>query len=404
MSERKLRNGYTTGTCASAAARAAAVFAITGMILREVTLTLPDGMRDRWKTVACTGEDSEVWFGVRKDAGDDPDVTNGVWVYARAERIDMDGLETLRRDGSGYWLEQYPLLYLTGGRGIGMVTKDGLSCPAGHYAINPVPRRMILSAVDAICRETDFKGTLKITVAIPEGVGLAAKTFNPKLGIVGGISVLGTTGVVRPMSEEALLETIRLDIHMKAVAGERVALMAPGNYGEGFLRERLGVPVGEAVICSNFVAESVRMLAEEGFPDVLYVGHIGKLIKVSAGMRNTHSKYGDGRMEEMARLVPLTQCPLQERILACNTTEEAVQAFREAGIAETVLNQAAEHAKAHMETWSDGRLHVEVMTFSSSCAVTGQTKGAETLLQRWKDAHGDDPADEPLDIDREGER
>ncbi|MCD8083601.1 MAG: cobalt-precorrin-5B (C(1))-methyltransferase, partial [Clostridiales bacterium] len=206
MNEKKLRNGYTTGACASAAAKAAAIFVCHGMrkgrsvggsgteayrIPDEVELTLPEGSRVRWKVAACEEAGREGYFFVRKDSGDDPDVTNGVRVYARVEPIDQGTMETLRREGSGYWLEKNPKQYLAGVSGIGLVTREGLSCPVGHVAINPVPRRMILSAVHEVCREADVQELFQVTVAIPDGVWLAKKTFNPKLGIVGGLSVLG---------------------------------------------------------------------------------------------------------------------------------------------------------------------------------------------------------------------
>ena len=294
--QKKLRWGYTTGTCAAAASLAAAVMLLQGRRMEQVSLTTPKGVRLDLEVEEMDIRENCVCCGVRKDAGDDPDVTNGTKVFARVRQADKSEFETLCRTGAGYYLEEYPQLYLNGGQGIGMVTKPGLSCPVGHYAVNPVPRSMILGAVADVVQTAAFEEYLIVTIWIPEGEQLALQTFNPKLGIQGGISVLGTTGIVKPMSEEALLETIRLEIHMKAVNGAKELLMAPGNYGEEFLKKELGVPMGSAVLCSNFVKEAVLMAEMEGFRKLLFVGHIGKLIKVSAGVENTHSRYGDGRM------------------------------------------------------------------------------------------------------------
>lgn len=397
MEEKRLRSGFTTGACATAAARAAAVFLLRGTLPERVEVILPEGQSAVWKPEYESEEPCQGYLRVQKDAGDDPDVTHGSWVYACVTILTEAELETKRQTGSGYWLEEYPEVYLDGGIGIGIATKPGLSCPVGHYAINPVPRKMILSAVDAERDRLGFRGCLGIQIAIPSGVELAKKTFNPKLGIQGGISVLGTTGIVKPMSEEALLATIRLDIHMKTVANENVLLMAPGNYGETFLREAMGIPMGEAVLCSNFVADSMQMLREENVRELLFVSHIGKLIKVSAGIPDTHSKYGDRRMEEMARLTALRlgeqekqeeqeNQDLLDRILGSNTTDEALEHMNQArvGLAEQILTDSAESAKIHLERWAGGTLHAEVITFSSALGITGKSSGADVMFRKWK--------------------
>lgn len=452
MEQKHLKSGYTTGTCAAAAAKAAAVFLLTGrcpetvkvrlpsgkaVCLETKEVRLPSGEEDSAETVECDGktgegsceqrecrEVSEHVFaartraaGVKKDAGDDPDVTHGAWICGIVSEIDANQLEDLKRSGAGYWLEEYPQFYLSGGTGIGMVTKPGLSCPTGHYAINPVPRQMILAAVEEAVKEAAFEGCLFVQIAIPDGVRLAEKTFNPRLGIMGGISVLGTTGIVKPMSEEALVATIRLDIHMKAADGQRILLMAPGNYGESFLQEQMGVSLGKAVLCSNFVRDAAVMLAEEGVEQALFVSHIGKLVKVSAGIENTHSRYGDGRMEQMERLMRevwlkskefwLDETPgrktdgllklqevqefkelqeLQRAVRGCNTTDEVIGILLEYQLAEPVLAMAAEWAKKWMETWADGKTEVQVVTFSSAYGILGKTKGADALFQYWKES------------------
>ncbi len=412
-----LRSGYTTGICGAAAAKAAAVFLLIGRRQEKIEICLETGEKAEFD-VECFWEGIS-WCRVRKDAGDDPDVTNGVWVCAGVSFADSFQWEELCREGRGYVLLEYPGLYLNGGPGIGVVTKPGLSCPVGHYAINPVPRRQILGAVEEVRKRAAYEGRLQVCMAIPEGVWLAEKTFNPKLGIVGGISILGTTGIVKPMSEEALVETIRLEIRMKAAAGERLLLLTPGNYGERFLQQEKNIKLGEAVRCSNFVRASVEMAAKEGFERILLAGHIGKLVKVAKGAGNTHSKCGDGRMEEMERLArevvermaeekrggeeenraeeksgseqngardtgwKKKQEELLEKVRRSNTTEEAVGYLKDAGLAERVLAKGAEKVKMQVESWGGGQIKAEVMVFSSAHQIVGQSSGADYLVHRY---------------------
>lgn len=348
------------------------------------------------------------FWKVRKDSGDDPDVTNGVWVYARVRPASPERIRKWKENGSGYWLEQYPGLYLDGGIGIGMVTKPGLSCPPGHYAINPVPREMILAAVEEVCRAAGYEDGLLVEIAVPAGVRLAEKTFNPRLGIEGGISVLGTTGILRPMSEEALVETIRLDIRMKALEDKRLLIMTPGNYGEAFLKDSLGIALGRAVVCSNFVADAVGMLRDFQVSRLLFVGHIGKLIKVAAGARNTHSRYGDMRMETMEAMTRnvlagngLTGAAagdggsgldreLCSQIRGANTTEEAAGILGQHGMARAVFDETARTVKRQLEQWSEASVEAEVIVFSSAHHVVGMSDNAAAFLEQWKSLHQTD--------------
>lgn len=333
------------------------------------------------------------WFGVKKDAGDDPDVTHGTVIYAQAERLGEK-----ERPEKCYELEEFPGVYLTGGPGVGVATRLGLSCPPGYYAINPGPRRMILSETAQVRAGAGETGALLIRIAVPDGMGLAEKTFNPRLGIKGGISILGTTGIVKPMSEEALKETIRLDIHMQAAGGSRVILMAPGNYGERFFETEMGIPQGKTVLCSNYVKAAVEMLQEEGVKRVLFASHAGKLVKVSAGMENTHSRYGDGRMEQMEALTRRVtgggkdnQEELYNRVRGCNTTDEALKLLLEKGAARRVMQEMAQEARRVMEAWSreaGGELEAAVAVFSSACGLVETTENAADCLNRWRQQEG----------------
>ena len=328
MEEKKLRTGYTTGTCAAAAAKAAAVFLLTGRIAEEVEVELPggtfcrqrlevlgggvlsgfrrcgalgdSGSRRFGKSGSGMGQQTAgqrlVWRPRKKDAGDDPDVTHGACgCHAQAER-----LEQRKCPERCYGLDEDSGNICNRGTGSRIGNKTGAFLSL--LDIMPSIRGLaesILSETAHVCAEAGETGPILIRIAVPEGIGLSEKTFNPRLGIEGGISILGTTGIVKPMSEEALKETIRLDIHMQSAAGNQVILMAPGNYGEKFFETEMGISPGKAVLCSNYVKAAVQMLQEEGVKKVLFASHAGKLVKVSAGMENTHSRFGDGRMEQM---------------------------------------------------------------------------------------------------------
>lgn len=371
-----LRSGYTTGTYAAAAAKAAAFFLLTDQIPDCVQVKLP---KEQYVGMRPELVSEGVWKGmmrIQKDAGDDPDVTDGAWVYAKVTVITPEQWTQRVSESMGY-TDEYPGagIYITGGIGIGIVTKKGLNCPVGHYAINSVPRKMIRENVRDVLEQMSFEGQVLVELMIPEGKTLAEKTFNPRLGIVGGISILGTTGIVEPMSEAALIETIRLDIRMKVQEQAIPIWMTPGNYGEQFLWDTIGIPLGEAVKCSNFIADAMEILVQEGAQAICLAGHIGKLIKITGGTRNTHSRYGDRRMELLARIAGIYAPFLTDAILKANTTEEAIGLLCEHGMAEPVLMETAKQVKWQLEQWSDNRILVEVVTFSTAYGILGKTDG-----------------------------
>lgn len=411
--KQKLRSGFTTGTCGAAAAKAAACWFFKQEVDR-VTLMTPKGIEAAFSAEKRL-EEGQTWFAVQKDAGDDPDVTDKSWIYASVRPCKKD--ELARVPETWYQSGEYPFLFLTGGTGIGMVTKPGLACPVGKHAINPVPRSMIFQAVGQVMEEAGEQIPCLISIKIPEGVELAAKTFNPRLGIEGGISILGTSGIVEPMSEQALLDTIRLEIHMKAEAGEKSLILTPGNYGERFLKEELGLSLKMAVTCSNFVADAIESAAREGIGRVLFVGHVGKMIKVAGGVRNTHSKYGDRRMEIIAECMETcgqenrkvrgekentaeesggnpgtlrNRVPEQEwaarieKIKLSNTTEEALEHLESWGWRDLVMQQAVNKIWRQMNQWAEGKVQVEVVTFSTVYGILGKSKDSMAMIEEWR--------------------
>ena len=395
---RKLRTGYTTGTCAAAAAMAAALAFLRlsetsgdgkegSLFVPAVNVSTPDGTSLTLGIADCgVRSDGSAFCAVKKDSGDDPDITNGVLVYAEVR----GGCPDAGPEDAGvtpvYTDPACPGVYLAGGEGIGTATKAGLQVPVGYPAINPVPRKQIIRTVYDILKENPERGPsaknlpVTVTVSIPGGEELAKKTFNPRLGIEGGLSILGTTGIVRPMSEEALIETIRLDIRVKAAEGKRILAVAPGNYGAAFLKEKLGLEAEEFVTCSNYVGKTFRMFTEEGIRQVLFAGHMGKLIKVAGGILNTHSKYGDHRMEitaDCAREAGASE-ELQEKLLSMNTTDEAAEYLKEMGLLNAVLQIAAERIRSVLA--ENHGIPAEVMIFTSA-GDTGMTAGAKVLAE-----------------------
>ncbi|GLC77905.1 cobalt-precorrin-5B (C(1))-methyltransferase CbiD [Lacrimispora brassicae] len=388
MEKQELRNGFTTGTCAAVAAKAAAVMLFTGRKLQHMKLMMPKGRSADLPLFHVLLKQGEVSCAVKKDAGDDPDVTHQAMVFASVQYTDgkkegqAQGI--YRRDGE----EGKEPLFLTAGEGIGWVTKPGLSCPPGMPAINPVPRDMIFGGVEEARREAGINSSLTITVWMPEGKALAEKTFNSRLGIQGGLSILGTTGIVKPMSEEALIATILLELHMKAVAGMKGVILVPGNYGEAFIQETLGLSLKDGVTCSNFIGEALKAAGEEGFRRILFAGHIGKLIKVAGGVSNTHSKYGDRRMEILWDCTaPFSEerDGLKDKILTANTMEEAAGILKNHGILEPVMEEAVDRIQRYMTLWSGGA-EVEVVTFSTMYGILGMSRKAMELTRLFSGA------------------
>ncbi|WP_347295570.1 cobalt-precorrin-5B (C(1))-methyltransferase CbiD [Enterocloster bolteae] len=390
--QKKLRWGYTTGTCAAAASLAAAVMLLRGRRMEQVSLTTPKGVRLDLEVEEMETGKNCVCCGVRKDAGDDPDVTDGLMVYSQVRLPDADsgGAGDAREAGDDrnacgdYVYEKDGLrLILSGGVGVGRVTQCGLSCEVGKAAINPVPRQMIFEQVAGVCRESGFKGVLSIEIRVPEALKVADKTFNSRLGIQGGISILGTSGMVEPMSETALLDTIRLELRQRIRKGEKNLLVTPGNYGENFVGTVLGLGLGQAVKCSNFIGSTIDMAVEEGAESILLIGHGGKLIKLAAGIMNTHSSWADGRMEILAAHGAAcgAKRELVEQIMEAVTVDEGLRLLEtEDGLREQVMKRVMARLEQYVKRRAGGRLRAEVIVFTNERGILGATTGADDML------------------------
>ena len=363
---KKTRFGYTTGSCAAAACKGATEILLGGKLQETVTLMTPKGILLTLELKDIQIETDKVTCAIRKDAGDDPDTTNGILVYATVEKTKEQGIT------------------LDGGIGVGRVTKAGLSQKIGEAAINPVPKSMILRAATEIAEKYDYEGGLKIIIAVPEGVEIGKKTFNPRLGIVGGISILGTSGIVEPMSEAALVQSIRVEMKQHFSQGEEYLLVTPGNYGADYLREHMDLPYEKNIKCSNYVGEMIDMAIDMGVKGILFIAHIGKFVKVAAGIMNTHPHSADARMEVLASNAIRAGAPLEcaKEILNASTTDEALDILNRCQMTQGTMKEVLDRIQFYLNHRSYEQILLGAVVFSNTCGYLGQTADAAKLIEK----------------------
>ncbi len=371
-----MRYGFTTGSCAAAAAKAAAYMLLSGRQKNTITIETPKGIPYTADILEITRGEKAVQCAVRKDGGDDPDITSGALIYAEVSLTDHT--RTQATDTR---------IHIDGGIGVGRVTKPGLDQPVGNAAINHVPREMIAKEVLEVCDLMDYKGNLQVIISVPEGEAIAKQTFNPRLGIVGGISILGTSGIVEPMSNQALLDTIRVELNQRRAEGFDYIAVAPGNYGLDFMKKAYGYDLDKSVKCSNFIGVTIDMAVECGFTRMLLTGHIGKLIKVAGGIMNTHSKEADCRMELLSAFAihEGAGADVAAKILDCVATEEAVRLLREAGKQQEVMDYAMERIMFYLNKRAGGRMQIDCIMYDNTFGELTKSKEADrwfTLLER----------------------
>ena len=368
---RKMRFGYTTGSCAAGAAKAAVSMLLKGGTEKTVELMTPKGILLNLEILHIEKGIGQVSCAVKKFAGDDPDVTDGIEVFVKAEKTNFSGIR------------------IEGGKGVGRVTKRGLEQPVGSPAINQVPRSMILREAEEICSETDYEGGLLLTVSIPQGEEIAGRTFNPRLGIEGGISVLGTSGIVEPMSEAALIKSIEVEMRQKVENGAAYLLVTPGNYGAAFLREHMDLPFEENMKCSNYVGETLDMAVDMGVKGILFISHIGKFVKVAAGIMNTHSRCADARAEVLAANALRAGISLEsaKEILDTITTDEALAVIRREGLLEPVMKEITDRVEYYLNHRAYDRLLLGAVLFSNEYGYLGETRHTGELAGLLKEQY-----------------
>ena len=365
---KNLRCGYTTGSCATAAAKAAATMLLTGERVDSVRIDTPKGITLDLEPLQVELAENYVSCAIRKDSGDDPDDTNGILVFAKVERAVEPGV------------------HIEGGVGVGRVTKPGLACAVGGPAINPTPRRMITSEVGSVMEQTGYTDGLMVTISIPEGVEIAKKTFNPRLGIIGGLSVLGTSGIVELMSEKALIETMYVEMRAQKARGNKDLLVFFGNYGEDFTRDVMQLDLEGAVTCSNFVGELLDYAVYLGFETLLLIGHSGKLVKLAQGVMNTHSKYADCRTELFALQAMFHGASVEvgKEIYGCLTTDEVTKVLKREQLFEPVMEQVTQKIDFYMQHRVHGKIKTAAFMFSNVYGILGKTEHADALIQLHK--------------------
>lgn len=373
-SKKELRKGFTTGSCGAAAAKAALYMLLTGSVKDEIEIITPGGAVFRTEVKDIFREGNRVRCAVVKDGGDDPDVTTGLHVTAEVCAEE-------RGDGA---LE----IQIEGGPGVGRVTLPGLDQPVGNAAINRVPRQMIEKELSEVAALLDFRGRIRVILSVPGGEAAAERTFNPRLGIEGGISILGTTGIVEPMSTRAILDTIRVELNQRKALGDRIAAVSPGNYGLNFIKETYGYDLNRSVKCSNYVGDTVDMVRELDFQGMLLTGHIGKLIKVSGGIMNTHSKEGDARMELLAAGVIRAggSMDILRGILNCRVTEEAlgiIQAESPALLRKS-MESVMDRILYYLRKRAGEELPVECILYSNEFGLLAASPGAMDMLEELR--------------------
>ena len=374
---KRLRCGYTTGSCAALATQAACRMLLGEPTPERASLVTPNGVRVEADVLDAARAIDGTWArcAVRKDGGDDVDATDGLLVYSEV-RFAREGEEP---SAGG--------VVILGGEGVGRVTRPGLEQPVGEAAINSVPRTMIIEQVHVVCAGHDERPErpIVVTVSVPGGAEVAARTFNPQLGIEGGISILGTTGIVEPRSVAALVDSIELEVRQRAAEGARDLVIVPGNYGRDFVAAHLpqleGVPL---VSCSNYLGEALDFAARHGFERVLLVGHIGKLAKVAAGVMNTHSRVADCRCEAICAHAAMAGAfqEVAHQIMACATTEACLDVLDKAGLLAPVMASLTAAIADHVKRRAAGAYESAVVLFSQVRGELARSANADALIGR----------------------
>lgn len=360
---KKLRCGYTTGSCAAGAAKAAAEMLLSGSGCEQTDLMTPAGILLHLDIREIHMASEHASCAVQKDSGDDPDATRGILIYADASKSES-GIEII------------------GGEGIGTVTKPGLDQPVGAAAINSAPRKMITDAVAEIAAKYRYTGGFRVIISAPDGVEIAKKTFNPRMGITGGISIIGTTGIVEPMSNSAIIDTIRTEANVRKAAGQETLMLTVGNYSEQFIRLQKPFLAERCVMCSNFIGEALDIGVSLGFSDILLIGHIGKLVKLGSGIMQTHSSFADGRIETLITCAALAGVhpDILREIDGCVTTDAALDILYQQGAAEQTLRILTDRIEHYLSARVKDSLRIGAVIFSNQHDLLLKTAHADEIM------------------------
>ena len=373
VNQKLLRCGYTTGTCAAAASKAAVAMLFKQELMDSVAITTPNQTDLIIDVLNPQFKDNVASCSIEKDSGDDPDITNGILVSSKV---------TLLPDSSEIIIE--------GGKGVGKVTKGGLDQPVGMSAINSVPRKMIKDSLNELAMQYNYKGGFHVLISVPKGEEIAKKTFNPELGIVGGISILGTTGIVEPMSAKALADSIKVEISVIAAESNESILIFLGNFGKKFTEEDLNLSTKPGIMCSNFIDVALDSSVEFGFKNILIVGHIGKLVKLGIGMFNTHSHNGDGRIETLlsCALEAGANIEILNEIQKCVTTNAVLDILYENDLLTKTMDVLNGRIGHNIDRRIPEDINVGFICFANTGEYSGvlfESENADDFKELWKD-------------------
>ena len=366
---KRLRYGYTTGSCATGATKAAITMLLSNKDVEEITISTPKGWNVDLEIKDISRTSDTASCAVIKDGGDDPDNTHGMYIYSKVKLIDS------------------PQIHLAGGKGVGKITQKGLPVAVGESAINPVPREMILHAAKETAKEFNYTGGFHIEIYAPEGETVAKKTFNPKLGILGGISILGTTGIVEPMSEKALVASLQLELNILDENNHKNIILFPGNYGRKFAREDLSLNIEHSVKISNYIGEVLEHLNTKNFENVLIISHLGKLIKVAGGIMNTHSKSAVARMEILAAYASACggDSALARKTLQCITTDEAIDLLKREPFYEDILGMILERVRYHILSRIHNDANIGLVMYTNSHGILKVDENGKQMIPLFQD-------------------
>ncbi|PHI29900.1 cobalt-precorrin-5B (C(1))-methyltransferase CbiD [Budvicia aquatica] len=362
-----LRKGYTTGSCATAAARVAALMVLRQQVINQVSIVTPSGVALFLNVEQPLIEGQQASAAIRKDGGDDIDATHGMLIYARVSL----------NDGG--------VIRLEGGEGVGRVTRNGVGLPVGCAAINKTPRQTIEQAVRDVIGPN--RGA-EIVIFAPEGEERAKKTYNDRLGIKGGISIIGTSGIVTPMSEESWKRSLSIELEMKRANGLEKIILVPGNHGERFVSQQMSIDGDYVVTMSNFVGYMLQETVRLGFRHVVLVGHPGKLVKIAAGIFHTHSHIADGRMETLISHLALMGAPVEllQAVDRCDTTEAAIELIAERGW-QAVYHQIARKICFRVDQmlrFSSDKPKCDAVMFSFENQVLGSNRPVSEIVEDFR--------------------
>jgi cobalt-precorrin-5B (C1)-methyltransferase len=353
-----LRSGFTTGTCAAGATKAAVLTLLTGRVVNTIRVFLPKG-RDANLSIAYTwiNEDSSVTASVIKDAGDDPDVTHNAEICSTAFLLPLKGQ-----------------VVIDGGVGVGRVTKPGLGLPLGNAAINPVPMSMIVQAIKEVALDHLESRGIKVVISVPRGEVIALKTDNPRLGIVGGISILGTTGIVLPYSTASFAAAIRQSLDVSVAMGTDTVVLTTGGRSEDFSKMLLGntFPDHAYIQIGDFIGYSIKQCVNKKVRKAVVAGFIGKLTKMAMGVKQTHVKGSHVDMEFMAKIASTcsSSTALTRDIREANTARhvsEIIDRNRVEGFYDAICREVY----SQLNGYSNGRIDLQIVMFEFDGKVKG---------------------------------